>query len=753
MERARLDLALSYLKPGGWELFENLASAFAVDEHGDLRTVADPAGDGGRDAFLFQPIEDEQILLQYSVAADWDSKVRATAKKVSKNFAGTKILIYVTNQAIGSKANDLRKEIRKSYKLHLDVYDRAWFLDRVDRSIAVEAAAESVAHAVLDPILSEGGLLERRAAPLSSMEAQAALVHLELQVADDIKAKGLTKVCFEALVRTVMRDTHVEHRMPRASIQAAVRALVPVQDAAQVDVYTDSALQRLTKKYIRHHRKPDEFCLMHAERIRLEQRLVDLASRDEQLNDELLAATIRAADLLGVAVEAPGLLAERVRRVLERVLLVRGEHFVASVVAGEPYVMTADDIEAAVTEDVRSKPWPAELGGQHVSVVVEAVGTVLASPGTSVQEHLRSMADAYTLFAFLRETPDVQGAVVKLFSHGELWLDTTILLPLIAEDLLEPADRRLGLLIAAVREAGLKLYVTHGAIDEVLGHLHRAVIYPRNKHEWKSSVPFIYTAFALSGRVVSDLPRWLENFRGTARPADDIAAFLRDEHGVEVRDLKKEAESAKADLSSWAEKMWRSAHKGRRPGNGGGDDGRTEQLIDHDIETYLGVLQRRQAEKDGPYGFTAWLLTFDTAALKTRPPKGIASPAMSPDFLTNYLSLAPIRRRLRAETSNMLPIISGVAELEVLPDELLDEAERIREECRDLPQRVIERRVRDHLDRARRRHGDLAKAGSKGVEDGILKKLERAGRRPPKRDPAAARTMTSASGFASPKNP
>ena len=54
-----------------------------------------------------------------------------------------------------------------------------------------------------------------------------------------------------------------------------------------------------------------------------------------------------------------------------------------------------------------------------------------------------------------------------------------------------------------------------------------------------------------------------------------------------------------------------------------------------------------------------------------------------------------------------------------LTSELLEEAERLREEWKDLPERVVRRRIRDLLDKARRRLGPIALAGLGELDDEI----------------------------------
>jgi hypothetical protein len=82
VERKRFELALERLPASSWELFENLASAFAVVDYPNLRTLASAAGDQGRDAILYSPEQDDSLVLQYSVTDSWSDKIRATARRV-----------------------------------------------------------------------------------------------------------------------------------------------------------------------------------------------------------------------------------------------------------------------------------------------------------------------------------------------------------------------------------------------------------------------------------------------------------------------------------------------------------------------------------------------------------------------------------------------------------------------------------------------------------------------------------------------
>lgn len=344
MKSPRFALALERLQPSDWKRFEDLASKFLAAEYPNLRTVASPSGDRGRDAFLFSPEGDASTVLQFSVTAGWQDKIARTARQIRMEFPETAVLIYATNQEIAAAADDLRVRLRREFRLYLDIRDRQWFIERATTDRQREDAAEELAQVIADPYLASKDVVERKALALTGTEAQAAIVHLGLQLEDDTREKSLTRLSFEALVRSSLRSTSPEDRKARDDIRADIRRLLPTHPFDEVDARTDSTLSRLTKKFIRHYEKEDEFCLTHDERLRLKERLAELDASERRYQAELenvvreVLRELRISTLKNIED-----LCIRVRRVLEKFLLSRGERFVKAVKTSELHALGLDD--------------------------------------------------------------------------------------------------------------------------------------------------------------------------------------------------------------------------------------------------------------------------------------------------------------------------------------------------------------------------------------------------------------------------
>lgn len=241
-------------------------------------------------------------------------------------------------------------------------------------------------------------------------------------------------------------------------------------------------------------------------------------------------------------------------------------------------------------------------------------------------------------------------------------------------------------------------------------------------------MPYLLESYLASGRSVDSFADWLDNFRGAARPEQDIQDYLLEEYGISMRSLEAESASAPEELRHALEIVWDESHRRRGERSGAQPDQMAiTRLIQHDLECYCGVVQLRRGETPSPFGYKAWWLTiggeaFDLKAklrqlMPGAPPD---SPVMSADFMVNYLAFGPVRKKLGKAREAHLPLIMELTATGHLTKELLEEAERIRKEIKDLPDRLVRRQIRDYLDQARMRLGPIAHAGGARLEDDLL---------------------------------
>jgi len=299
------------------------------------------------------------------------------------------------------------------------------------------------------------------------------------------------------------------------------------------------------------------------------------------------------------------------------------------------------------------------------------------------------------------------------------------ILPLLAEELMEPEKRQFQLMFRLAVQAGIEFFVTDGVVEELDRHIQNACLGSRRSNSWEGRYPFLLEVFLQTGRSVDEFSSWTELFRGSNRPIDDILDFLSESFQIHKRSLEVSTASATDDFRNAVQEPWHSIHERRREKLGRFVEPiAVNRLSKHDTENYMGVVQQRKQEKSSPFGYSARWLTLDRSALAIRDivgqDFGIApfdSPILSVDFLAQYLTFGPVRSRLSKASLRTLPVALEPRIVQFLTRQLLEEASRIRDEMKALPEPIVRRRIRDRLDEARRRMGPLAARGIDSVFD------------------------------------
>ncbi len=308
------------------------------------------------------------------------------------------------------------------------------------------------------------------------------------------------------------------------------------------------------------------------------------------------------------------------------------------------------------------------------------------------------LADAYTMLAFLRETPDVQTAVEHLFGKGTLVFDASAILPCIAEGRLPPAERRYTNLVLGALSAGMDLYVTDGVVNEIAHHLDSCVAY-RHDPARGLRAPFVVRQWIELHGSADGLTDFIAEIRGTAAPVVDIFEFLKIELGLERIELGQDDETFTIETRGAVGEVFR-AKKLERGERAPAD---LDILLAHDLEMYFGVLARRQREdRGGVRGYDSWWVTMERAAFQLM--DDVASvvtlpsnPCMHPNFLANLLAIGPGRKVIEPRVRNLLPVALNVHRYGFGSGPLADVAAEIRSDHAGRPEYFLRRKTREAM--------------------------------------------------------
>jgi hypothetical protein len=708
----QLRVALNNLRPSDWDRFQDFASAFLLSDFPSLRPIGG-TNDKGRDAVLFAPDPDQpaKVVFQYSLVEDWRGKVRGTLKRLQEKSIPCAVLIYATSRDIGSQSDALESELRNE-GIALSIRDREWWVVRAGRDQQTRHAAKQLKDQVLGRILGR-----TRDDPgdgdLTLRQVETGLFYLELQLRDADNDRDLTRVAFEAFVLASLVGTDATDRKTEADIVADVAAEFPTEQAERVRGLTVAALRRLkSARRVTVSLTESTYALHYTERQRLEtlaaQRITEGEALDRDLAEHLSVAA-ETLDYPEAGLETH-LLVNVLRRLFEEIALEYGNAFAEAVLQDSvdiPRTDVYDVVERMLINDARTLSMLKMKQIDTFNLLAEAATQTLLSPSAAVVPYFHSLSEAYTVRAFLRATPDVQEAVDKLFSGGELVLDTTVVLPVFVETLLPETQQQYTNLLRNARSSGTRLLCTQGVFNEAATHLRRSLRCTELGTKWVGAVPMVLDRWRALHSGDGDFRQFVSDFLGSD-PEADVEDFLTHTLGIERAGFTEEVEEV-FDLTTRSRltELWRE-RKSSRP------DVDLDVLLRHDVEMYLGVLARRNRQPATVAGFETWWVTLETSALalsRLMREEGItlkSGPVMHPNYLSHLLAIGPARRQLTRDQRTRLPfLITEAASPWGIP-ELQEVATKVRQEYKDRPEYFKRRKLRERMNELKAGRSPLA---------------------------------------------
>jgi hypothetical protein len=723
-DSTRLQFALRHLQATDWAAFEQLAGAFLSEDFPELRTVAG-IGDEGRDAVL-STRDHPNIVVQYSIAEDWERKIKSTLKRLSDAGHDCSTLIYVTSREIGSSADRLKAELLTE-GVTLDVRDRSYFVERVHHSDARRKAAQDFADRIVNPLLPTEDLV--RHSSVGDPDLRAGLLYLELQLRDTDQGRNISRLSYDSLVLAALRETEPDDRRTRDEIIGFVRRVQTGRDSLEVTDGVNGALMRLrNKRRINVTGKDDSFNLQATERQRRDEQALELVREREVARQQLVEQARSSAHELQIPLSDKKLdiFVDAVETLFEQILERQGNLF-AEAVRTQTGTSLHQNFVAAAQDLVTSSQGLVgsfRVGREPLIELLAEVSSSAFLLGGSVQSQLRELADAYTLLAFMREAPDVQRAVSEFFSRGRLVLDTTALLPCFFETLSPENEQRYTNLLRGAQGAGIQLFVTEGVCNEINSHLNRAIACARRSHSWEGEIPLIYAEWLrLTGG--GDFSAFVKRFRGDGGE-DDIQLFLEQGLGIEMINLESVMDSVDMTMRAEVTELWRPRKKVQR----GSGEMERDILLRHDVEMYFGVLGLRRGERRNMYGYEAWWVTEDRNGLnmfdlaRKANLKLPSNPCLSPSFLANMLSIGPPRSTIDTSLRRQLPVALTLRRQGFGEAGLYSWADEIRAEFAHEPEWRIRQRIRQRMNELKTTRAELSPATAIEPDDDGISDLE-----------------------------
>ena len=422
------------------EAFERFANAFLVEDDPAMKALGRKK-DKGMDAYVYNDETGEVVTVVQSCvspASRARTKVFATIKKLKNNSLLPEVFIYCTSANIGIELDETKKELRRDYKVTLDVCDAAWFVARQQTSQNRATISDTYAREVLEPFLGSLQPDKLYSLVLAEDEQRVAVQYLEAVNLDRSKDSNLTKGIFDALIACVTRDSAPPDKAySEVDIVNAITGMFPPGHTSRIKEIVPGRVQHLiTKGALHMNKQAGGYVLSFKFKEKVQGNINKAQDRELGFLAALSAAVKNTADEREVDYTFS---VEKVVEIGHQVVLwyLREQGKVVSDPAAE--LLNIFNAEKLLEEFLKRHPLQKDTANTSLTedhlrdLLPSALFITLNTKNEEIAKYLRAKADLFIVHGFLQVTPDVQQACRRLLGGDLLYLDTTILIRCIAE--------------------------------------------------------------------------------------------------------------------------------------------------------------------------------------------------------------------------------------------------------------------------------------------------------------------------------
>lgn len=678
VDPAACKFALSKIEDGF--VFEDFAHRFLAAVLGHSFLPVGGIKDRGIDGLshIFSAGGNDKVIYQLSIEKDPEGKSDRTLMLLSTNKIQFDRFTYVTNQELPGKDRVIESLIDK-HKKPIQVYDLAWFAANVNTCPGTISAYEIFISSYLHEFQKPGAtyvvgdLIEDPRLYVflrQQWEAEKSQLKLDEVLADTLilyalegtdPDKGILKTRAEILTE-IGKHLKFEPKLLTSQIQKRLAAL--------------SA--KPTRK-IRHHMKEDAYCLPFETR----QELVNKNLRDEALHQnfrESLAGELKRY-LREEDVKVRDCV-ELIDLTLNKLFYKQGLEFSDLVSTGYSKEAFEKSLPGTIAEAVDESKVIIRNRQRVKQVLLLTIRNIVYRGTPEQKEYLKCLANTYMLLFLLQCDPKLSIFFSTMASTLNVYVCTSILIPALSEVCLEPQNRRYWNLLCGARSAGVKLKTNETIVNELAAHFRKIshvydTEFSDNEDLYTDETSIFYISeILIRAYFYSKVHKRVETFKDfidrfcspDLRDVErELVSWLHEAFGIEFVSHDSAGVSInEAELSH----LIGSLAEQKRDTNKARNDARL-------ILTIFALREKnKEASPENWSGYRTWWLSSDTLTQKTVNrlfgEKYKVSCYMRPDFLYNYISLAPGAEVVSDVYKNVFPNLLGVNISHNLPIEVVE---------------------------------------------------------------------------------
>lgn len=635
-----------------------------------------------------------RYVYQASIEKDPPSKLRKTLAVLAKNNIEYDALYFTTNQVFANKDKAI-DELFEKWKKPIHIYDLKWLSSHVNDNQNTLNHFQVFVESYLHDFSQPGHTF----VVADLVEDPRLFVFLRQQWETYRKDLDLAAILTDTLVLYALEGTDPNKGIlkTRDEIYTSIGRYIKF-DPSKLTTILDQRLKTLSNKprRIQYHGTEKAYCLPYETRLEIEDRnLRDAALHDdfktlgtERLQRYLQGANISASDALSL-----------LEQTFHRLFYQQGLEFADFILRGEnndAFEKRLPDIIRAVVDETKV---PIKTREAVKTSLLVALRDLIYNGSPSEKEFLAKLSHTYMMLFLLQFDPKLSTFFSTMAFRLTIYVCTSIIIPALSEYYLDVPNRRHWNLLKEARNAGVNLVVNETILKELVSHFR--MIVNKYKDEYRDleevflsdEVQTLYIDeimirayfYSKMRKQVDTFENFLDNFISPdlAHAEDEVLEWLKTEFGIQYRS------NSSLGIKPQPAEMNRlfEALKGQKTHP---EKARSDASL---ILTIFAIRERQNEKADaGVFGYKTWWLSKDTvtqrAVIETFKDKYPLSCYIRPDFLHNYICLAPSSADINSAYHQLFPTLLGVNISHHMPKDILD---------------VVHAQLREHKDKNRAR--------------------------------------------------
>lgn len=650
----------------------------------------------------------ESVFLQVSKQQTSRAKIRDTVRRLRKYGRKPAVLTYLTSRIVP----DIDKEeklLSDELKCKIHIRDAKFIEISINVNMAIQGAFKSFLEPAISYLFQPGVSEIGSQAQEYTDRTLAVFLRQEVEVRRD--NSSLLESVADSLILWSLSETDPDKGLflNRGQILTKIEETLPaarhfirgVLDHRLALLHAKAAGE---SRQIRHYKNNDMYCLPYETR-----RLVAVENADDDLLKLLVSCGFEDRITISFGETLDHLRSniitcchETLERVFERQGLEVAKFATNGIADDELY----SDVATILSDFVDTlKNTPEEKSCIRKACLAIFRGTFYKSTEAE-RQYLSKLSRTYVLLLLLKNEPKIVEYFQSISKTFKLYIGTDILIRALSEHYLSEENKTTTNLLAILASSGAELILTQKVVEEVATHLRAQMI------EFEINYSFI------ESKMNVDLIEYIDRilirtyFYAKLTPADEIkgpeswrafmdqfanygairtnngdpqlAAYMLRKFGMVYESTEEMLKEV--DLEE-LEELTKTISVARSQGRHAPSD--DDILAYNDALHILRVFQRRRETNEespgNPFGFQTWWLTQDgkvrRAGGSASAKRGGAMFMMRPEFLLNYISLAPNLREVRDSFKKIFPTTLGVRLSSRLPravfDDLLHKASEV----------------------------------------------------------------------------